>query len=215
MPKKIDITGHTYGKLKVVCQHGKTKHCKITWLCVCTCGQKKIASSNDLRMGKVKTCGSSLCVNINIESAHEAKATHKQSKTRLYRIWAGMKRRCEYRHERYSLRGISYCDEWKDFEPFFKWAQLSGYTDQLTLDRIDNDGNYNPDNCRWATRKEQSRNTSKNRLIHFNGEISCLHEWAERFNINSRTLSDRLNRGWSIEKALLTKSRTGYEGSSK
>ena len=126
---------------------------------------------------------------------------------RLYNIWCLMKGRCynmnHHRYGRYGARGIEVCDEWKnDFKSFEKWAMANGYRDDLTIDRIDNDGPYSPNNCRWATRKEQSNNSSNNHLISVNGEIYTASQLAEAYGIPRQTFYRRLQRGWDITKAL-------------
>ena len=109
----------------------------------------------------------------------------------------------EYKH--YGARGIVVCDEWKNnFEPFYDWAMTNGYEENLTIDRIDTNGNYEPSNCRWATMKEQSNNRRNNRTLTYNGQCKNVTQWAEEKGINPRTLSTRLGRGWSIERALET-----------
>lgn len=120
-----------------------------------------------------------------------------------------MKSRCynitSDRYNDYGGRGIIVCDEWKnDFQEFYNWAMDNGYQDELTIDRIDVNGNYGPDNCRWISMKEQSRNKRNNRLYTINGETYCLIDWCERLNLNYNSMIARLNRGWPIEKALFT-----------
>ena len=129
------------------------------------------------------------------------------SGTRLYRIWNGMKDRCinansKYKY-RYHDRGIKICKEWlDDFTNFYNWAMENGYSDELSIDRIDNDKDYSPDNCRWATAKEQANNKGNNILLLFNNEIKTISEWGDELGIKDGTIRARLNRGWSVEKAL-------------
>ena len=125
-----------------------------------------------------------------------------------------MKRRCydnnAISYNKYGGRGIKVCEEWQEYEPFSEWAKNNGYTDELTLDRIDNNGDYSPNNCRWATYKEQALNTRTNHFIEFCGEIKTLSQWADELGINRSTLCERINsRGWSIEKALTTPAGKG------
>jgi hypothetical protein len=134
-----------------------------------------------------------------------------KSKTRLYIIWNGMKGRC-YRNKNrdnykfYGEHGIKVCDEWlNSFESFRDWALSNGYRDNLTIDRIKSDGNYEPNNCQWKTMKEQSNNTKKNILITFCNETKTASQWAEIYKIPANTFINRIkNLGWSIEKALIT-----------
>lgn len=128
-------------------------------------------------------------------------------RTRLGCIWNNMKKRCyNERHESYKYygaKGVIVCDEWlHDFDAFKSWAMAHGYQDDLTIDRIDINGNYSPDNCRWVSPKGQARNRSSNHLITYNGITLSITEWAERLNMKIKTLARRLNFGWSIEQAL-------------
>ena len=135
--------------------------------------------------------------------------------TRLYRIWGNMKSRCYNVHvthyERYGGRGIKVCDEWKnDFKAFYDWSMSNGYTDNLTIDRINNNGNYEPLNCRWVTVKEQSINRSNNHHVAIDDEIKTLSEWCEIYNINYKTVRDRLKRGWNYKDALTIPVKTKF-----
>lgn len=140
-----------------------------------------------------------------------AKTIHGMCNTRLYQIWNGMKQRCQnpnaINYKGYGGKGISVCEEWNNsFKAFYDWAMANGYRKDLTIDRIDNDGNYEPANCRWATNKEQQNHTSYTRLYTYNGETLSIMQWAEKTGIHPNMLYKRLSRGWSIEKALKTKS---------
>lgn len=165
MRKKIDLTNKRFGRLLVLEYVGDCK-----WRCLCDCGNEKFVCGSDLRLGKTQSCG---C--LQRERTSKANTRHKMRGTRLHNIWLGMKQRCYYkkhvRFERYGGRGIIVCDEWKnDFLKFYEWAMSNGYSDNLTLDRIDNDGNYEPSNCRWVTPKEQFENqhVSSSFVAHMN-----------------------------------------------
>lgn len=138
---------------------------------------------------------------------------HGLRNTRLYRIWAGMKNRCYNKNDphylRWGAKGIAVCDEWRnDFQAFYDWAMSHGYSDKLTLDRINSNGNYEPFNCRWATVKEQNRNKKNVKFIEYNGESKLLDEWAEMFGIKPKTLWMRLYfYNWPVEKAFTVKAR--------
>ena len=142
------------------------------------------------------------------------KTIHSMCHTRLYHIWNTMKMRCanpkatSYKY--YGAKGISVCDSWQDFVGFRDWALSNGYQEDLTIDRIDSNGNYEPSNCRWATRKEQQNNTSYNRLYTYEGETLSITQWAEKTGIHPNMLYKRLGRGWSIKKAITTKSLTKW-----
>ena len=172
------------------------------YLCKCDCGNKKIAYKWDIKSGHTKSCG---CWKDEIRKIVHTK--HGQERTRLYKIWQGIKKRC-YRKtfQKYNLyggRGITVCDEWKNnFIPFFNWAMSNGYKDNLTIDRIDVNGNYEPSNCRWCTQKQQMRNTRRNHLLTINGKTKCIAEWAEVFNIPYKTLYSKIKRGLPIDKVL-------------
>ena len=143
------------------------------------------------------------------KSGGSFKPTHGMSKTRLYREWAGIIYRCTNPKcsswDRYGAVGVTFCKEWRHFEPFMEWALSHGYADDLTIDRIDASKDYSPDNCRWVTVREQNNNQAKTLWLTYNGETMQLSYWAERYGINYHTLYDRLYRhGWPIEKALTT-----------
>lgn len=135
-------------------------------------------------------------------------AIHGLSSTRIYNIWIDMKKRCyntkSNRYKRYGGRGITVCDEWlHNPKAFFEWSIENGYADNLTIDRIDNDGNYEPGNCRWITQKEQQRNTSRNRFITANGVRKTMAEWAEITGISTNVIKDRLNKlHWNEQDAV-------------
>lgn len=137
---------------------------------------------------------------------------HGMSNTKLYERWDSMKSRCYVKnagnYRRYGGRGITVCDEWKtSFEAFRDWALANGYADNLSLDRIDVNGNYEPSNCRWVTMTEQANNRSNNRLIEFKGVVLTLAEWCDILEIPFYVMHHRLERGWSVERAFTTEVR--------
>ena len=138
-----------------------------------------------------------------------AKTTHGMSRSRLYHIWNAVKQRCSNPKAKsypyYGAKGVSVCSEWENFAGFCEWALANGYEDHLTIDRIDGNGNYEPSNCRWATRKVQQNKTSYTRIYAYNGEKLSIMQWAEKTKISANMLYKRLARGWDIEKALTTK----------
>lgn len=131
---------------------------------------------------------------------------HGESKTKLHKKWRSMHDRCERpnndHYQYYGGRGIKVCDEWKEYMPFAKWARENGYADGLTLDRIDNDGNYEPSNCRWITLEEQASNKSTNRILEYKGEKYTLIQLAKKIGMKRSTLGNRLLNGWSVEDAV-------------
>lgn len=202
MSKVIDITGQKFGRLAVLGFDKKDDFRQYMWLCKCDCGNVVSVRGYSLRSGNTQSCG---C--LQKDTNLELRQTHGMTKTRIYNTWKGMRQRCSspstscYRY--YGGRGITVCDEWQNFEPFYQWAISNGYANNLTIDRIDVNGNYEPSNCRWITLKEQQKNTRRNHLITFNGETKTLNEWAEQLGISHTTLLDRLNYpNWSIEEAL-------------
>lgn len=161
MAKAKDISGQTFGRLTVIRRSGSDERRHALWHCVCECGKEKIVSSQSLLSGKTNSCG---C--LHKESARGLLLTHGKSNTKLYNVWRGMKKRCYCQENEnfkyYGGRGITICEEWRDnFEAFYTWAISNGYADNLSIDRIDVNGNYEPSNCRWATVAEQNRNKRK------------------------------------------------------
>jgi len=188
------------------------KHRKVVWLCVCECGNKVSVIGSQLRNGNTVSCGcyqKAITKQVLMDYRNKNKgrtylSSHEMSRTSIYKLWHSMIMRC-YKVERYVSRGISVCPRWlNSFEDFYldMGDRPHGH---LTLDRIDNNGNYSPDNCRWATRKEQANNTRSNRNFSINGQTKTLQEWCEYFNIRYTTVRGRLARGMPIEKALTTR----------
>ena len=139
---------------------------------------------------------------------------HGKRHTSIYDIWRSMRQRC-YNHNTinykyYGAKGITVCDEWREsFEAFYEWAVVNGYQEGLTIDRIDTNGNYEPNNCRWATQKTQQNNRQNNHLETYRGETHTIAEWSEITGIKVPTIWARLQKGWSIEETLTIKPRKG------
>lgn len=192
-----DLTGMRFGKLEVLNLDDSKNSRKAYWICKCDCGTVKSIRSDCL--GTTLSCG---CYN----KEKKTNETHKQSRTKLYRVWASMKQRCSnektVHFEHYGGRGISYCDDWEIFENFYNWANISGYSEGLTIDRIDVNGNYEPKNCRWISHKEQGVNKRKTIRYEYLGETLTCNEFAEKYNINKNTLYARLSRGCDIREAI-------------
>lgn len=179
------------------------------WVCTCDCGNERVVRGISLRRGDTRSCG---CIQQERAKAlAEAHITHGGSKTRLYRIWFNIKCRCHKPaspdYARYGARGITVCDEWKnDFQAFYDWSMSNGYLENLTIDRIDNDGDYSPLNCRWVSTEVQNNNTRRNYYITHNGETMTLSQWAKKCGVNKNTLHSRLTKyGWSVGRALMGK----------
>lgn len=134
------------------------------------------------------------------------KVVHGESHTKLHQAWCSMIQRCKdenhHKYHRYGGRGIKVCDEWHTYTNFRDWARSNGFANDLTIDRINNDGNYEPSNCRWTTGDVQKYNRSNNHLIEHKGETKALGQWATQYNINPETLRVRIKSGWDIERAL-------------
>lgn len=193
----IDLTGQRFGRLVVLGREKTLKRGISRWLCQCDCGEQTVTTTGALRSGLTRSCG---CLHREAARDQGAKsATHGLTETRLYRVWGNMKTRCYNKrnrnYARWGARGITVCDEWRsDFQAFYDWAMANGYEDGLTIDRIDNDKGYTPDNCRWATPEQQANNTRRVRLIEFRGESHSLHEWSRILGIRAETLFYRLKR---------------------
>ena len=192
-----DLTGQKFGRLTVICRVSNTPDGRAKWKCVCDCGAEHIVIGSLLKSGQIQSCG---CL-----SRDRHYATHRMSYTRLYRIWCGMKDRCIRPNHKsfkdYGGRGITVCSEWRDdFSTFATWAIEHGYQNDLSIDRIDNDGPYSPNNCRWVNMKEQCKNQRNTRLLEYQGQIKTLGEWAEQTGIPIKLISSRFARGWTAER---------------
>lgn len=194
-----DITGQKFGKLTAIKVVGNRNG--YIWECVCDCGNIRNVSLANLGSGHTRSCG---CLNKGIIRNYK----HGLSYTRLHNEYHGMIARCKptwKRHKDYYDRGILVCEEWSGEcgeKKFYDWSLSHGYRDDLTLDRIDNNKGYSPDNCRWVTVKQQANNKRNNRLVTAEGKTQTLAEWSEEKHIGYKTLSERLRRGWGIEDAL-------------
>lgn len=201
MTKPIDLTGQKFSKLTVIERAENSKSGKTRWLCECDCGGKTVVSSGNLKSGAVKSCG---CLK---KIPHNKK--HNESHTPLYHKWISMIYRCEkpnhVAYKNYGQRGITVCDEWHDFSAFKKWVEKTKISDDYSVDRIDNNKGYSPENCRWVSRKEQANNRRNNVKIEYQGEIHNLTEWSELLRFDYKTVHNRMHKlGWSFEKAIMT-----------
>lgn len=202
MAKIIDLVGKKFARLYVI-ERAKNKGEKTMWLCECECGKKCVVDGCNLRNGHTQSCG---C--LQKERLRQSRKTHGKSKNRLYTIWSNMKNRCFNPNDKvylyYGNRGITVCEDWKnDFQIFYEWAINNGYEKHLTIERIDNNGDYCPENCRWVTRTEQQNNRRNNHYITYNGETLTITQWANKLGVNPKLLFARINDyKWDIEKAL-------------
>ena len=198
--KDSDVIGKKFHRLTVLCRNGNSKNHSKQYLCRCDCGTEKTIIGIYLLDGRVKSCG---C--FNREATGNRHRTHNMTHTRLFSIWQNMNTRCSNEkcseYHNYGGRGITVCEDWKnDFLSFYKWAVANGYDDSLSIDRIDNNRNYEPSNCRWATKKLQANNTRVNHLFTYEGETRTIAEWSELKNINYKKLWSRIKRNWPEEK---------------
>lgn len=182
MSKVKDMSGVVINDLKVVKRVENYRDGKAQWLVKCHCGNEFKAIGKFLINNTIKSCG---CLKAKrmIEYG-KAKSTHGDTKSRLFSIWTGMKKRCYYKnsvgYKNYGGRGITVCKEWKDdYSKFKEWALSNGYSENLTLDRIDTNKNYSPENCKWSTRTEQNRNKRNNKLINYKGKLLTQSEVCE------------------------------------
>ena len=209
MSRMIDLTGRVFGRLTVL----GYSHTTITpsgqkkphWLCRCECGAEKAIQGCSLTNGTTRSCGCWKSEEVRTRMTKHGHTSWHGPRTPTYRCWRAMLGRC-YRvndsgFKYYGGRGISVCERWRDFRNF-----LADMGERPTLahsiDRIDNNGNYEPGNCRWATALQQGRNSRKTVQVTLNGETHCISEWMEILDLNVHTIKDRLHRGWSYERAL-------------
>lgn len=187
----IDISGQRFGRW-VVIERGERKS---YWLCRCDCGTIKEVYGGSLKNGHSPSCGCK-------------KRKHGYEGTKVYRLWSYMKERCfspqHKSYDTYGGRGITVCDEWLDPKTFIEWALANGYEEgtELTLDRIDPNGNYEPNNCRFATVLEQQNNRRNNHIVTIKGETKTIAEWAREYNMGPKTLRHRIMVGWAEEDLL-------------
>ena len=173
------------------------------WLCKCDCGSMKVVMKSNLVQQKTRSCG---CLQKQRTKEHNKK--HGKSGTRLYRIWKGMRNRCYNPNVRaykdYGGRGIQVCEEWQHYAAFQEWALSNGYEDNLTIERIDCNGMYERENCKWVALSDQGKNTRKNRYIEHDGKVMTLAEWSRELGGGPNLVTTRLQRGWSEEDAVST-----------
>lgn len=197
-----DITGQKFGRLTVVEFAYKGKGNRAVWRCVCDCGNVTYVPGKSLRSGNTKSCG---CMSIDhsTERIVALNTTHGLSDSRIYRVWNQIHRRCEYEKsvswQYYGGKGVTVCDEWKDFEQFCDWAMENGYEDGLTIDRIDYNKGYSPENCRWVSYHDQAANRSSTRLITCRGLTMCKSDWTKALE-KKRWWLDKLTDEEAVEK---------------
>lgn len=193
--ERNSLVGKRFFRTVVVAKTDKRyNNCMMVYECHCDCGNVHYANTANLLSGRVKSCG---CYKKEWFESHK---THGDSQSRLHKIWRLMKNRCVNKkspnYKNYGNRGISVCQEWlTDYAAFQQWSLQNGYNDSLTIDRIDNDGDYCPENCRWVTRMAQSNNTRQNRFITYNGKTQTMMQWSRELGINYSTFRYHVRQG--------------------
>lgn len=189
--KLKDLSNQKFGKLTVLNSYIR-KNKKILWHCKCDCGKDIFVAACHLQSGHTKSCG---CL-IKEDSI---------SNTRIYHIWEGIIQRCKNKNRKeyykYGGFGRGVCKEWEDPKVFYKWAISNGYEDTLSIDRIDNSKGYSPDNCRWATRRQQNTNKIDNRIVLYKGKLKPLTLWCEELGLKEKRVRNRIDDGWSVDDA--------------
>ena len=200
MSKLIDLTGMKFNRLTVVSRAENAKGGITRWNCICECGNTVVVRGHNLKNGSVKSCG---CYK-------PKRGKHQMTGTRLYRIWRAMRSRCYLetnpRYKDYGGRGICVFSEWNnDFQSFYNWSISNGYGENLTIDRIDNDGNYEPSNCRWISYSEQDNNKRSCLKLTYNGKTQNLRQWCDELGLDYKRMHNRIHKnGWSVERAFTT-----------
>lgn len=199
-----NLVGEKFGELTVLEKTNKPNNAKrnnVWWKCLCSCGKQIDVPSEYLVNGTKKSC--------NCLQDRSRKSLFGLSDTKLYRVYRSMLNRCynsnDKSYKNYGGRGITICVEWRnDFIAFFEWATNNGYENHKTIERIDNNGNYCPENCKWAGFKEQLNNTRKNKKIEYKGESKTLAQWSDITGLPRWVIDKRIKNGWDIEKVMST-----------
>lgn len=199
MPKFRDLTGERFGRLTVL-SRAENRGKQTYWHTVCECGTEKEICAYNMTKGLTKSCG---CYAAELTGAMSK--THGMTDTPIYNAWMSMKQRCHKKtnsaYKYYGARGIKVCDAWlESFEAFL--ADMGEMPEGMSIDRIDVDGDYSPDNCRWATAEEQANNKTNNRFIKANGKTLTAAQWSRKLDINAHKILRRLRDGWTAERAL-------------
>jgi len=203
----VDITGRKFGMLQVI-EYVGTKGSQGHWFVRCDCGKEKFVGGYTLIKGETKSCGCNRNAAISIGHTIHGQSSN-ATRTREYRSWSHMKARCfcstDHDFHHYGGRGITVCERWLDFRNFLE--DMGPCPAKFTIERIDNDGNYDPSNCRWASRLDQGNNRRTNRNLTFNGESKSVSEWCRELGLNLSRIKSRLHLGWTTERALTKPAR--------
>lgn len=204
--KIVDVSGQRFGRLIAIKRNG-TRYGRGAWLCKCDCGNEKTIALQHLKNG-TKSCG---CLNKEIASERGRKSNigersrkHGDFGTKLYGVWAGMKRRCYNPNTKYYAdyggRGISVCDEWLMYEPFKEWALSAGYEEGLSIERLNVDGDYTPENCKWIPLSEQNANKRISIRLEYRGRTYSIKELSKLTGLKERTIQARYYKGFPIDE---------------
>lgn len=203
--KSIDLTGQRFTRLTVI-SRAENAGRRTAWHCKCDCGSMTVATTMCLRAGYVKSCGCLLREATAKRNRENAK--HGQARTRMFKIWGGIKNRClnpgSKDYPNYGGRGVKICAKWENnFTAFRDWAIAHGYTDRLTIERINANGDYAPDNCKWIPAEKQAAN--RRCCVTYQG--LCIAEWCRRTGISYAAVMKRIYKGWDMERAIFTPTR--------
>lgn len=202
-----DLTGKKFGNLTVV-KKVERKNRSNQWLCKCDCGKEVVCYQYNLERGTSTSCG---C--LRSYYAKKTRSCHGESTSKFYKKWSSIKTRCYNKntpcYKNYGGRGIKMCDEWLDFWNFREWAYKNGYSEGLTLERIDVNGNYEPSNCKWIPMEEQAINKRNNSFIEYGGKKQTISQWSKELGVGKEVLSYRYRAGWTPEECLFGKKTAG------
>lgn len=206
MTQIVDMAGLRFGRLAVISRAGRAKRGVATWNCRCDCGVLTVVIGADMRNGHTQSCG---CLQDEKRRSSETKrTTHGRTNDDIYSVWRNMLSRCENEnhksYHRYGGRGIQVCRAWHSFDVFYRDFGASRPSPKHTIDRKNNDGNYEPENCQWATQREQQNNRSTNVRLSHDGETLTVTQWARKTGLSQQCISSRLKAGWSAFEALTT-----------
>lgn len=198
-PRAKDLTGQRFDRLYIIEFAGRDCKKRLLWKCRCDCGKETIVLANKIFTGRTKSCG---CLRGELSRKRATK--HGMYRTRLYNIWANMIQRCKnpksVSYQYYGKRGIKVCEEWEKFSNFADWALNHGYSEELSIDRIDPDKDYEPDNCRWADAIEQGNNKRNNVMVEHNGRMYTAAEISRATGNSYSAIISRIKRGWSSQQ---------------
>lgn len=200
MGKTVDLTGKKFGSLTVLNYEYSANGGKRMWRCRCDCGNESIVQTSNLTTGHIKHCQQ-----CGYKALAEKRTTHGKRRTKLYTKWRSMLRRCEETscksYKDYGAKGIKVCKEWHDPQKFFDWAENNGYEEGLEIDRIDVNGDYCPENCRFVTRLENANNRSNNHYVKYNGETKTLADMCRKYNLSYEYINKLIWKGLSFQEA--------------